>query len=142
MTYGTMKSAVFYLICFVMNRSFYRLSGDHVKVKQHGVTMRPGTKTSLTELLAKFHSIYGTVQVRETILAELYSSRQQDQENVSAWSCRLEDMLSKAVEIGRVHLSETNELLSCMLWTGLHQHVKDRSGDKSDAIKDSAELRL
>ena len=29
----------------------------------------------------------------------------------------------------------------CMLWTGLHQHLKYRFGDKSDAIKDSAELR-
>ena len=28
-----------------------------------------------------------------------------------------------------------------MLWTGLHQHLKYRFGDKSDAIKDSAELR-
>lgn len=105
------------------------------------VAMRLGTRASLTELLAKFDSIYGTVQVRETILAEFYSARQQDQEDVSAWSCRLEDMLSKAVEVGKVHWSETNEMLCCMFWTGLHQHLKDRSGHKFDAIKDFDEHR-
>ena len=105
------------------------------------VAMRLGTQSSLDELLAKFDSIYGAVQVKECALADFYCARQQDSEDVSQWSCRLEDLLSKAVATGKVQQSEMNEMLRCMFWTGLRQQLKDRSGHKFDAIKDFDQLR-
>ena len=67
------------------------------------VTMRLGPKTTISNLLQKFDSIHGAVDVRERVLAQFYSERQQQDETVSDWSCRLEDLLAKAVELGRLH---------------------------------------
>ena len=81
------------------------------------LAMRLGPKTTISNLLQKLDSIYGTVDVREGVLAQFYSARQQHDETVSDWSCRLEDLLAKAVELGRVHPLEADEMLSCMFWT-------------------------
>ncbi len=40
------------------------------------VTMRLGPKTTISNLLQKFDSIYGAVDVRERVLAQFYSARQ------------------------------------------------------------------
>ena len=47
------------------------------------VAMRLGPKTTVSNLLQKFDSIYGTVDVRESVVAQLYSARQQQDETVS-----------------------------------------------------------
>ena len=74
------------------------------------------------------------VEVRENVLAQFYSARQQQDEAVSDWSCRLEDLLTKAVQLGRAHPRETDEMLGCMFWTGLKKELKDVSGHKFDSI--------
>ena len=106
------------------------------------VTMRLGPKTTISNLLQKFDSIYGAVDVRERVLAQFYSERQQQDETVSDWSCRLEDLLAKAVELGRLHPLEADETLRCMFWTGQKKELKDVSGHKFDRISTLDELRV
>ena len=76
------------------------------------LAMRLGPKTTVRSLLQKLDSIYGTVDVRESVVAQFYSARQQQDETVSDWSCRLEDLLAKAIELGRLHPLEADETLS------------------------------
>ena len=62
--------------------------------------MRIRPKPSLTTLLAKCDSLYGTVKGSDIIMAAAaFYNRQQRvlDEDVSAWSCRVEDLVAKAV---------------------------------------------
>ena len=109
---------------------------------------------TLTQPLAKLNSIYCTIQVRETVLAEFYSTHQQTRKmclhRVAIWRtccpklCSLgkDSVLSKAVQVGKGQCPETNEMLHCIFCTGLHQHLKEMSGHKFDAIKDCNRLPL
>ncbi|KAK7461209.1 hypothetical protein BaRGS_00038744 [Batillaria attramentaria] len=100
------------------------------------IAMRLGTHATLEDLLTKFGSVYGATQSKESILAQFYSARQQKGEDVSSWSCRLEDLLMRAEELGQVDPGKRGEMLRCMLWTGLLPDLKDRSGYKFDTVKD------
>nr|KAG5705225.1 hypothetical protein BaRGS_011251 [Batillaria attramentaria] len=105
------------------------------------IAMRLGTHSTLENLLTKFGSVYGATQSKESILAQFYSARQQKGEDVSSWSCRLEDLLMRAEELGQVDPGKRGEMLRCMLWTGLLPDLKDRSGYKFDTVKDFDKLR-
>ncbi|KAK7490430.1 hypothetical protein BaRGS_00018409 [Batillaria attramentaria] len=106
------------------------------------VAMRLGTGATLEDLLAKFDSIYGTVQQKESVLAQFYSARQREGEDVATWSCRLEDLLMQAESLGKVEPADRNDKLRTMFWTGLLPHLRDKSGHKFDAITDFDRLRV
>ena len=106
------------------------------------ITMRLGPTASISEILSKLDSVYSNVDLKETLLADFYSARQKDNEDIATWSCRLEDLLNRAVQKGLVKTSETNDMLKAMLWTGLKQTLKDVSGHKFDSLKTFDELRV
>ncbi|OWF37004.1 hypothetical protein KP79_PYT25870 [Mizuhopecten yessoensis] len=87
-------------------------------------------------------SIYGTVVKSVKYLAKFYSARQEPDEIVSSWSCRLETLLSKAVEGGQVESRQTNDMLCTMLWQGLCSPLKDVTAHILDRIKVFDELRV
>lgn len=103
---------------------------------------RLGIGASIPEILAKFDSVYGAVDTKENLLAKFYSAKQQEDEDVTKWSCRLEDILSSAVERGLVDPSKVNEMLHNMFWQGLNSTLKDISGYKFEQIKDFDKLRV
>ena len=105
------------------------------------VAMRLGPAASTADLMEKLENVYGTLELREGILAQFYSAKQQPEENVIKWGCRLEDILAKAIEKGLVDPSNRNEMLRNMFWTGLNQSLKDISGHKYDSIYDFDKLR-
>lgn len=105
------------------------------------VAMRLGPSASISDLMNKLESVYGTVELREGILAQFYSAKQQSHENVIKWGCRLEDILAKAIEKGLVDQSKRNEMLRNKFWTGLKQSLKDISGHMYDTIGDFDKLR-
>lgn len=114
------------------------LRGEAARV---AMRLRVGPSVTLTELLAKFDSVYGTVQLKQTILADFYSARQREDEDTTQWSGRLEDLLAKAVEVGQVDKSQTSEMLRCMLWAGLRQDLKDRTAHTFDTVQGIDEQR-
>jgi hypothetical protein len=75
-------------------------------------------------------------------LADFYSARQKDNEDIATWSCRLKDLLNRAVQKGLVKTNETNDMLKAMLWTGRKQTLKDVSGHKFDSRKTFDDLRV
>lgn len=113
-----------------------------LKGEAKDIVMRLGYSPSIAQILEKFESVYGSVEVESTILAQFYSARQRDDEDVSSWSLRLEHILSEAVELGQVQSSDTNDMLRSTFFMGLRPHLRDVCGHKYDAIREFDKLRV
>lgn len=103
---------------------------------------RLGISATIPEILNKFESVYGDVDTKEHLLSKFYSAKQGETENVTKWSCRLEDILSTAVERKLVEPEKVNEMLRNMFWQGLKPALKDISGYKFEKITDFDKLRV
>ena len=103
---------------------------------------RLGIGATIPQILEKFESVYGEVDTKEHLLAKFYSAKQEENEDVATLSCRLEDILSTAVERKLVDSSSVNEMLRNMFWQGLKPVLKDISGYKFEKIKDFDKLRV
>lgn len=79
---------------------------------------------------------------KEELLAEFYIARQLEDEDVTTWSRRLEDIIGKGLEKGIVPHTEVNSMLRSMLYTGVRQDLKDITGYKYDTIQSFNQLRV
>lgn len=70
------------------------------------IAMRLEPTANLHKLLHKLHSID---ECEQSVLAKFHSARQG--EDVSAWSCRLKNILVKAIQKGEADLKRSNEML-------------------------------
>ena len=70
------------MITKAMRRS---LKGDAAKV-----LVRLGSHAAVTEVLQKLDGLYAT---EGALLTQFYAAQQKDNEDVTAWSCRLEDII-------------------------------------------------
>ena len=59
--------------------------------------MHLGPGASVSIIIRKLDSRYGTMDEKGDILSEFYSARQKEDEACARWSCRLEDIPSNAV---------------------------------------------
>ncbi len=105
------------------------------------IVKRLGTGASLSTILKKMEDVYGVVDTGETLLAEFYGARQGKSEDVTAWGCRLEDLLDRAMEHKSVPINDVNEMLRSRFWNGLNQKLKDGSRHKFDTLTDFDKLR-
>jgi len=106
------------------------------------VVMRLGPTASIDYILSKMDSVHGEVDQTEIILAKFYSARQESDEDVSSWSCRLEDILNLAITKGKVNFSDADSMLRSMFWSGLKQYLKNITGHLYERILDFDELRV
>lgn len=113
------------------------LRGTALRVRSH---LDPSA--SVDDILEKMDSVFGNVQQAEMQLAQFYSAKQQTDEDVATWSCRLEDLLAKAVESEQVPQHNTNSMLCTMFWCGLKPSLKDASGYLHESIRDFDQLRV
>ena len=101
-----------------------------------------GTSATIDDIVHKLDCIYGTVEIGENLLSEFYSASQRGDEDVAAWSCRLEELLAKAAEQTRIDVADRDKMLKAKFWAGLHQDLKDSSRYKKEAARDFDELRI
>lgn len=106
------------------------------------VIMRLGPTATTRDIISKMDSIYGDVDKTEMVLGKFYSARQQPGEDVSAWGCRLEDLLSLAVSKGEATLSDTDNILKSMFWNGMLQYLKNITGHLYESITNFDALRV
>jgi len=112
------------------------LKGDAAKV-----VMRLGPKVGLKEILQKLEGLYGQVASEGTLLTLFYATKQNEYEDVTAWSCRLEDMIQKVQDKGLIDRNTMYEMLRSKLWTGLSDdRLKQATRHKFDNLKDYNEL--
>ena len=76
---------------------------------------------TIDDLLVTLDSVFGNVDNKEQILAEFYSARQKDDEDVTTWSNRLKTILGRTMEKQLVLPTEVNTMLHNMFYTGLRQ---------------------
>ena len=103
---------------------------------------RLGIGATIPEILDKFKSVYGEVDSKEHLLAKFYSSKQDENESVTKWSCRLEDTLASAVERKVVDPSKVNDVLRNIFYQGFKPALKDICGYKFVQISDFDKLRV
>ena len=120
-------------IDYAVRRSLKREAGR--------VVMHLGPTASIPEIPYKLDSIYGDVEKKVDLLGDFFNARQREDENVTSWSCRLEDMIGKAVTRGLIHKEEVNEMLHSVLFRGRRTSLKALSGHTFDAIQDFNTLR-
>ncbi|XP_063447782.1 uncharacterized protein LOC134727334 [Mytilus trossulus] len=106
------------------------------------IVMRLGPKATVDDIIDKMDSIYGIVDPKEALLAQFYTARQEQDEDVSTWGCRLEDIYNKARRQGKIYEEDVEDMLRSMFWKGLKPELKRISGYKFDTIKDFNHLLL
>ena len=101
------------------------------------VLMHAGAEATVNEILAKFDKVFGTVVSGETLLQQFYSEVQQEGESVATWGCRLEDILRRAQERGKVPTGAFDQMLQTKFWSNLNsERVQSALRHKLGSIKD------
>ena len=99
--------------------------------------MHLGEEASAEEIIRKLERVYGVVESGATILQRFYNSRQEDNEGVAAYGCRLEDILSDAIDRGVVPKRQADEILMNKFWSGLREErVKNVVRHRIDQMRD------
>lgn len=106
------------------------------------VIMNLGPDANLKKILSKLTSVYGDIQERESILQEFYGTKQGKDEDVSTWSCRLENIMQKAIKIGAVNPAMADGMLHDMLYKGLKPEIKAISHYEKERYKGFDDLRI
>lgn len=84
--------------------------------------MNLGQSATVNRVLEKFDKLFGEVQQPEVLLQSYFDAEQRTDESVSAWSCRLESLLSEL----RHWQLEARQMLRSKFWSGLtNQRIKD-----------------
>ena len=86
------------------------LRGDASKV-----AVRLGENVTVAQLLERMRNLYGSVSVGQDVLAAFYSAEQDQDENVVAWSCRLEDLMQQAIVENKLDVADRNDALRAKL---------------------------
>ena len=100
------------------------------------IVKRLGPEATIDDIVERMDSIYGSVEPKEALLGQFYTARQEDHEDVAAWGCRLEDILNKAKQRGKVRDEDANDMLTSKFFEGLRPQLKDISRYKKDTIQD------
>ena len=106
------------------------------------IAMRLGEHANVPAIIDKLHGVFGNVELSEDLLAKFYSSHQEEHEDIATWSCRLEDILDKAIAQCQINRKSVPEMLRKKFWNGLREPLKNRSGHKFDSLTDYDELRI
>ena len=78
------------------------------------------------EVLNQFDISFGDVHSKSLLREEFYSAKQELDESIVAWSCRLQKMLHSVKEKGAISSDEAIESLKSRFWFGLkHEKLKE-----------------
>ena len=97
----------------------YRAVSQSLRGTAGRVARRLGPDIDLLTLLRKLEKKFARTARGQHLMREFYSLQQEEDEDVSSWACRLEDLPDQAEDAKRVQDSEMNELLCEQFWTGL-----------------------
>lgn len=121
----------------VINESIRRsLKGEAAKV-----LVRLGPNASPQEVLNKLDGLYSKVATESTLLTQFYAAQQKDNEDVTSWCCRLEELIDGVERKGLISRGTKEEMLRSKFWTGLRdEKLKSATRFKYDTLKDYEEL--
>ncbi len=92
-------------------------------------------------IIQKLEGLFGDVLSGESLIQKFYAESQKPDETVSSWGCRLEQLLTSAVEKGKILDSAKNDMLRSQFWGNLYsEQLKNACRHKYDIIDNFAEL--
>ena len=83
-----------------------------------------GEDASSADILNKFKSVFGSTQTAQTVLSTFYTLRQKDGEDAGTFAGRLEDVITQAVDLGRVKRGQVDKMLCEAFEEGLRSSVR------------------
>lgn len=108
------------------------LKGEAAKV-----CVRMGPKASTWEVLQKLDGLFGKVATEGTLLTQFYAAKQKEGEDVTGWSCRLEEIIQGVQSQGLISHGTMKEMCRSKLWTGLREdRLREATRYKYDTMKD------
>lgn len=113
-----------------------------VKDRAARVLMHMGPGVSISDILHKFNSIFGSIDTGTSLLSSFYSAKQGELESATDFATRLEDLLSQAVQAGKVKPHDTNDMLCSVFYSGLNESIKSIAGYKLDKCTSFDEFRV
>ena len=100
-----------------------------------------GETATVQEILCKLEGLYGTVMSGEALIQKFYSERMLPDESVTNWGCRLEELLSQAVALGKIEPSAMNGMLKAKFWSDLaDDRLKNATRHKVDTTESFTQL--
>ena len=99
-----------------------------LKGKASRTLMNLGVNASVEEIITKFKNVFGTILTASSVMAQLYSLRQNPGEDAGVFASRLEDCAHQAVKLGRVTHRELDALLKEAFCAGLRSQTKLATG--------------
>lgn len=123
----------------IVNESIRRsLKGEAAKV-----LVRLGPQASPHEVLSKLDGLYSTVATESTLLTQFFAAQQRDDEDVTSWCCRLEELIDGVERKGLISRRTKEEMLRSKMWTGLRdEKLKSATRFQYDTSKDYEDLVL
>ncbi|RUA06894.1 MAG: hypothetical protein DSY43_00980 [Gammaproteobacteria bacterium] len=101
------------------------------------LVMHLGEDASFEAILRKLERVHGVVESGAAILQRFYNSKQEADEGVAVYGCRLEDTISSAIDRGIVAREQADEMLRSKFWSGLKdERVKNVTRHRVDHIRD------
>lgn len=102
--------------------------------------MALGNAASVTQILRKMDVKYGETSTKGMIMQQFFNARQEENETLSAFSCRLESLFQVAIEGGHIGESQRNDHLREKFWSSLRcerlqshtRHIFDNTLDYDD----------
>ncbi|KAK3751659.1 hypothetical protein QZH41_017450 [Actinostola sp. cb2023] len=97
---------------------------------------------SVETIVRKLEGVYGIVESGTTLLQQFYNAREENDESVAAYGCRLEEIVNRAINRGAVAKEQADEMLRSKLWTGLKdERIRNATRYKYEIIPDFDTLR-
>ena len=93
-----------------------------VKGTAADILLNLGDDVSVSEVLEKFDVVFGDVLSSEQVLEKFYSAKQDRNENIIAWGCRIEGILEMGRKIGAISELASKDMLRSKFWSGLSNH--------------------
>ena len=89
-----------------------------VRGRAADVLLAMGTEVSVEEVLRKFDVRFGDVCPTDMTLEQFFTARQMPTESMSAWGCRLEDMLGRIKDSNSA--ASARHMLRSRFWSGIY----------------------
>jgi hypothetical protein len=103
-----------------------------VRSKAAEVLLHLGESASISDILQKYDARFGEVLSMQQLLERFHETKQGDDESITVWGCRLEDLMSRARADGTLPLAISETLLK----------NKFRSGLKSEGLRAALRTRV
>ena len=121
----------YHVMCLINNPSYSDqeiLESIRFSLKGTAAEINYCLESSLSplEVLNQFDISFGDVHSKSLLREEFYSAKQEHDESLVAWSCRLQKMLHSVKEKGAISSDEAVESLKSRFWFGLkHEKLKE-----------------